>query len=38
MKIAECFDRDTNTCKITNTCQLKHCLYEASGAFTDVLN
>lgn len=38
MNIAECFNRDTNTCLITNTCQLKHCLFEASRAFTDVLN
>ncbi|HPB89946.1 MAG: Rrf2 family transcriptional regulator [Rugosibacter sp.] len=38
MNIAECFNRDTNTCQITNACQLKHYLYEASRAFTDVLN
>ncbi|TAJ16168.1 MAG: Rrf2 family transcriptional regulator [Rugosibacter sp.] len=38
MGIAECFNRETNTCKITDNCQLKHCLYEASQAFIDVLN
>lgn len=38
MNIVECFNNATNTCQITSTCQLKHCLYEASQAFTDVLN
>jgi Rrf2 family nitric oxide-sensitive transcriptional repressor len=38
MNIVECFSRNTNTCQITNACQLKHYLYEASRAFIDVLN
>ncbi len=33
MNIVECFDRDTNTCRITNACQLKHFLSDASRAF-----
>jgi Rrf2 family nitric oxide-sensitive transcriptional repressor len=38
MGIAECFSRETNTCKLTGNCQLKHYFYEASQAFIDVLN
>lgn len=38
MGIAECFSRETNTCKLTGNCQLKHYFYEASQAFVDVLN
>lgn len=38
MNLVECFNHATNTCRITNTCQLKHYLYEASGAFVKTLN
>lgn len=38
MNLVECFDRDTNTCRITNTCQLKHYLFDARQAFINALN
>ncbi len=38
MRIVECFDRETNTCRITGACQLKHYLFDASAAFLDSLN
>lgn len=38
MHIVECFDRDTNTCRITGTCRLKHYLFDAAGAFIESLN
>lgn len=38
MDIVECFNRDTNTCRITNNCQLKHYLFEAKSAFIASLN
>lgn len=38
MHIVECFDRDTNTCRITKNCQLKHCLMAAHKAFIVSLN
>lgn|SRR5690606_17054590 len=38
MDIVECFDKDTNTCKVTNTCHLKHFLYDANQAFIESLN
>ena len=38
MQIVECFDRETNTCKIVSACRLKHFLSKASQAFLDVLN
>ena len=38
MDLVECFDRDTNTCRITNTCQLKHYLFDARQAFINALN
>jgi Rrf2 family nitric oxide-sensitive transcriptional repressor len=38
MTIVECFDRKTNRCRITNNCQLKHFLFDATGAFIDSLN
>lgn len=38
MHIVECFDQKTNTCKITNSCQLKHYLFEANQSFINTLN
>lgn len=38
MDIVECFNRDTNTCRITGACQLKHYLFDAQKAFIDTLN
>ncbi len=29
----ECFDRERNTCRITNSCALKHVLHDATEAF-----
>jgi Rrf2 family nitric oxide-sensitive transcriptional repressor len=38
MNLVECFDPDTNTCNITNDCQLKHFLFEANSVFIEALN
>lgn len=38
MDIVECFNRDTNKCRITSTCQIKHYLFDAQKAFIDSLN
>ncbi len=38
MDIVECFNRDTNTCRITGSCQLKHYLFDAKQAFVNALN
>lgn len=38
MDIVECFKKNGNACRITNTCQLKHYLFDASQAFIDSLN
>lgn len=38
MDMVECFNRDTNTCRITGACQLKHYLSEAKGAFISTLD
>lgn len=38
MNLVECFDRKTNTCKITGACQLKHYLHDANRAFVAALN
>jgi Rrf2 family nitric oxide-sensitive transcriptional repressor len=38
MHLVECFNKETNTCKITNSCNLKHYLYEANKAFIAELN
>ena len=38
MNVVECFDRENNTCRITNTCQLKHYFFEAGRAFLDTMN
>lgn len=38
MNMVECFDRETNTCRIVSGCALKHFLFDASQAFIDTLN
>lgn len=38
MFMAECFDAQTNTCRITGSCQLKHYLFEATKDFIDSMN
>ncbi len=38
MNMVECFDRETNTCRIVSGCTLKHFLFDASQAFIDNLN
>jgi|TARA_R110002126_G_C10490909_1_gene504519 Rrf2 family nitric oxide-sensitive transcriptional repressor len=38
MNMVECFDAETNTCRITQSCQLKHYLFEATQSYVDVLN
>jgi len=38
MHIVECFDAETNTCRITESCHLKHCLFEATANFIDTMN
>ncbi|EAA26423.1 Rrf2 family transcriptional regulator [Rickettsia sibirica] len=38
MDIVECFNKNTNSCKITNSCQFKHFIKEASEAFIKTLN
>lgn len=38
MDLLECFDPETNTCRITENCRLKHRLYDARKAFLDSLN
>jgi len=38
MHMVECFSKETNSCKITNSCKLKHYLYEASQTFVNTLN
>jgi Rrf2 family transcriptional regulator, nitric oxide-sensitive transcriptional repressor len=38
LRIAECFDRKTNTCPIAHVCSLKGMLNEALNAFLSTLN
>lgn len=38
MDVVECFNQETNSCKITASCRLKHYLYEARQAFVGSLN
>jgi Rrf2 family nitric oxide-sensitive transcriptional repressor len=38
MDIVECFNKDTNTCRIASACQLKHYLFDAKQAFLASLN
>lgn len=38
MNMVECFDANTNTCRITGSCQLKHYLFEATQNFINTMN
>lgn len=38
MNMVECFDSTTNTCRITESCQFKHFLFNARQSFIDDLN
>ena len=38
MDIVECFNKDSNTCRITSSCTLKHYLFDAKRSFIDSLN
>ena len=38
MDLLECFNRDTNTCRIVGACRLKHYLREANKSFLETLN
>lgn len=38
MQVVECFDAATNTCRITDMCELKHILHKGKSAFLDTLN
>lgn len=38
MYMVECFNSETNTCKITSSCQLKHYLSEATKKFIETMN
>ncbi len=38
MDIVECFNKNTNSCRITNSCQFKHFIKEANEAFIKTLN
>ena len=38
MRLVECFDKATNTCKVISSCELKHYLIEANRAFIQTLN
>ena len=38
MDLVECFNRETNTCRVVSACALKHFLADANKAFLDALN
>lgn len=38
LDLVECFNKDTNTCRITSACQLKHYLMDARKDFIASLN
>ncbi|MFI4957238.1 MAG: Rrf2 family transcriptional regulator [Gammaproteobacteria bacterium] len=38
MDLVECFNKETNTCRVIKTCKLKHCLLEANMIFIQTLN
>ncbi len=38
MNIVECFNQDANTCRVSESCQLKHYLFAAKQAFVESLN
>ncbi|MDQ6956496.1 MAG: Rrf2 family transcriptional regulator [Mariprofundaceae bacterium] len=37
MNLLECFDDETNTCRITNECKLKRILFKAKKSFLDAI-
>lgn len=38
MELVECFNRETNTCRVVDSCHLRHYLFEANSAFITTLN
>ncbi len=38
MTLVECFDKETNRCRITDGCRLKHYLFDANKSFVESLN
>jgi len=38
LDVVECFDAETNRCRLTPVCELKHALFKAQKAFFDVLD
>lgn len=38
MFMVECFNAETNACRITDSCRLKHYLFDATAAFIESLN
>lgn len=38
MNMVECFAKETNTCRVTDSCLLKHMLFDAKQSFIDTLN
>lgn len=38
MELVECFNRETNTCRVTESCNVKHFLADAKRAFIAELN
>ena len=38
MNLVECFNKDTNRCRVTANCTLKHYLTDAAKSFLDSLN
>lgn len=38
MHIVECFNKELNTCRVIDSCKLKHYLFEANLAFIKTLN
>lgn len=38
MDMVECFNPHTNTCRITDSCRLKHYLFDATRDFIEKLN
>ena len=38
MELVECFNRETNTCRVTASCNVKHFLADANRAFISELN